>query len=134
MSEAALVDTNVLIRFLTGDPPGLAERARELFSQAATGELELQLPVIVIAETIFTLESLYKIEKRDICEKLGVLLRGRGISVLEAEPVLDALRRYRSLRVSFVDAYLAALASHRKQPVCSFDRDFAKFEDVNWRH
>jgi predicted nucleic acid-binding protein len=111
MSEACLLDTNVLVRFFTGEPAATAERARALVAQADSGNIELQVPSLIVAETVYTLESFYEMPKADICEKLGIFLRSRGIAPLEPEIIQDALQRYRSLSVHFADAYLAALAA-----------------------
>jgi predicted nucleic acid-binding protein len=133
MTRSALVDTNSLLRFLTGEPPALAQRARELFEEADRGKLQLEIPSLIVAETIYTLESFYDMAKAEVCEKLMIFARSRGIALHEAEVVLDALDRYRTLPVHFADAYLAALAAANKQAVYSFDQDFAKFTDVNWK-
>jgi predicted nucleic acid-binding protein len=124
----------VLVRFFTGEPPDMAERARALVAQADSGKLELAIPSLIVAETVYTLESFYEMPKADVCEKLHALLRSRGISPREPEIILNALERYRSLSVHFADAYLAALAAAGKVAVWSFDEDFGKFRDVNWKH
>lgn len=133
MSKSALVDTNILLRFFTGEPPALAERARELVEQADIGKLQLEIPSLIVAETIYTLDSFYEMPKGEVCEKLLVFLRSRGIALQEPEIILDALERYRDLTVHFADAYLAATASARKLGVYSFDQDFAKFKDLDWK-
>ena len=133
MSKSCLVDTNILLRFFTGDPPEMAERARAIVADADRGKLQLEIPAIIVAETLYTLESFYEMPKADVCEKLLVFLRSRGIATREPEIVLDALERYRTLPVHFADAYLAATAAANKQPVYSFDKDFARFKDVNWK-
>lgn len=132
MSDTCLIDTNVLLRFFTGDPPEMAGRARTLIAQADSGTVRLEIPSLILAETLYTLESFYEVPKEDVCEKLLVFLRSRGISSDEPEVILDALERYRTLPVHFADAYLAATAAVRKQPVYSFDKDFARFKDVTW--
>lgn len=133
MSKSCLVDTNILLRFFTGDPPEMAQRARAIVAEADRGKLQLEIPSLIVAETLYTLESFYEMPKADVCEKLSVFLRSRGIAPQEPEIVLDALERYRTLPVHFADAYLAATAAARKQPVYSFDKDFAQFKDVNWK-
>ena len=133
MSKSCLVDTNVLIRFFTGEPPEMAERARALIAQADVGKIHLEVPAIIVAETVYTLESFYEMPKAEVCEKLHSFLRSRGISPREPEIILDALDRYRSLPVHFADAYLAASAAAADIPVYSFDADFARFKDVNWK-
>jgi len=72
-------------------------------------------------------------EKQDVCEKLLTFLRSRGIAAREPEIVLDALERYQSLNVHFADAYLAATAAVFKLPGYSYDKDFARFKDVDWK-
>lgn len=133
MTERCLVDTNILLRFFTGEPPEMAERARELIAQADTGKLLLEISSLVVAEAIYTLESYYEMSKAEVCDKLLVFLRSRGIHAQESEVVLDALARYRSLPVHFADAYLAAQAVACDLPIYSFDEDFARFKDVNWK-
>ena len=133
MSKSCLVDTNILLRFFTGDPPEMAERARAIVADADSGKLQLEIPALIVAETLYALESFYEMPKADVCEKLLVFLRSRGIAPQEPEIVLDALERYHTLPVHFADAYLAATAAARKQPVYSFDKDFARFKDVNWK-
>jgi predicted nucleic acid-binding protein len=133
VSKACLVDTNILLRFFTGDPPEMAERARAIIEQADSGRFQLEVPALIVAETIYTLVSFYGMPKDDVCEKLLIFLRSRGISPHEPEIMLDALKRYRAIPVHFADAYLAALAAARNQPVYSFDEDFARFKDVNWK-
>jgi len=132
MSNRCLIDTNVLLRFFTGEPPEMASRARTLIAQADSGKMELEIPSLIVAETLYTLESLYEVSKEEVCEKLLVFLRSRGISPQEPEIILDALERYGALSVHFADAYLAATAVARKQAVYSFDKDFARFGDVTW--
>jgi predicted nucleic acid-binding protein len=129
----ALADTNILLRFFTGEPLALAERARELVEQAENGRMELQIPSLIVAETIYTLESFYEIPRESVCEKFLVFLRSRGISPVEPDILFNALERYRALPVHFADAYLAATAFHRKMPVYSFDKDFGRFKDVDWK-
>jgi predicted nucleic acid-binding protein len=133
MSKSCLVDTNILLRFFTGDPPEMAERARAIIADADSGKLQLEIPALIVAETVYTLESFYEMPKADVCEKLLVFVRSRGIAPQEPEIIVDALERYRALPVHFADAYLAAIAAVNKQPVYSFDHDFARFKDVNWK-
>jgi uncharacterized protein len=112
----------------------MAERARALVAQADSGKSQLQIPSLIVAETVYTLESFYEMPKADICEKLSIFLRSRGIAPLEPEIILDALERYRTLAVHFADAYLAAHAATKDIPVFSFDEDFRRFKDIDWKH
>ena len=127
--NAQLVDTNVLVRFFTGDPPEHASRARKLVARADAGELVLLVLPVVLAETFYTLESFYELERKLVAAKLAAFLQSRGIEAIEPARVLDALSRCEQRRAHFADAYLAASAAELKHAIASFDRDFDKFKD-----
>ena len=54
-----LVDANVLLRFLTGQPPAHAEGAKQLFMRAANGDAVLEVVPFIVAEAFYTLTSFY---------------------------------------------------------------------------
>jgi predicted nucleic acid-binding protein len=125
-----LVDTNVLLRFLTGEPPELAKKAKALVDRAEAGELTLIVLPLVVAETFYTLESFYEMERALVSERLASFLQCRGIEALDEERTLDALHRCQQTGVHLVDAFLASHAVHSQMAVATFDRDFEKFKDV----
>jgi predicted nucleic acid-binding protein len=125
-----LVDSNVLLRFFTGDPPDLARRARALIERADAGEVVVVIHPIILSEVFYTLESFYKMSRVDIAEKLSLFVQHQGIEMIEKGVTLDALDSCRAKKVHLSDAYLAACAADSKTPVASFDRDFDKFPDV----
>lgn len=53
---SAFIDTNVLVRHLTGDPVDMAERATRFLGE----ERDLLLADLVVAETVYVLESFYE--------------------------------------------------------------------------
>ncbi|MEW6235873.1 MAG: PIN domain-containing protein [Candidatus Omnitrophota bacterium] len=132
MAERMLADTNVLIRFLTGEPPALAQRARALVASADAGDVDLVVLPLIVAETVYTLESYYKMNAPIIVAKLTAFLQSRGVVAEDENLVLEALKRHGSKNIHFADAYLAACAVERSMPVVSFDRDFSKFDDIRW--
>ena len=129
-SKRQIVDTNVLIRFFTGEPSHLAARAWHLVDRADRGEMVLVVLPVIVAETVYTLESFYEIERKEVASKLLAFLESRGIEAAEPLRVTDALKRCRDMRAHFADAYLAATALDQGEPIASFDRDFDKFRDV----
>jgi len=58
----ALLDTNILIRHLTGDPPSQAKRAMEFLR----GSHELILTDLMFAEMVYVLESFYEVPRPEI--------------------------------------------------------------------
>lgn len=125
-----LVDTNVLVRFFTGDPPEMAARSRRLVEDADAGRTTLVVFPIIVAEVFYTLESFYEMNRKTVAEKLFTFLQCRGIEATEASRVLDALRRCRDRNAHFADAYLAASAFELNEVIASFDRDFDKFKEI----
>lgn len=127
------VDANVLIRFLTRDPAGMAEKAREVMVRAEQGELELALSPLVLAEAVWTLKSFYGFDRHEIAHALIPLMTADGISTDAPAVLVEALEHFRDRNVDFVDAYLAAHARHRGEPyVCSFDQDFDRLDVIRF--
>jgi predicted nucleic acid-binding protein len=125
-----LVDSNILLRFLSGEPANQAEAVRKLFTQAAAGSVILDISPVVVAEVMYTMISFYDIERKEAADMLLKLLKLRGVKVRESSQVFSALERQRATNVGFADAFLAAGGAEEKVPVASFDRDLDKFKDV----
>jgi predicted nucleic acid-binding protein len=123
-----LVDTNILLRFLTEEPPAQAAAAKKLFDQAAAGGAVLDVSPVIVAETYYTLLSFYGVERKVASEKLSLLLQQPGIRLRDASQTLLALDRLQTVNVGFADAFLAAGALAEEVAVASFDRDFDKLK------
>jgi predicted nucleic-acid-binding protein len=117
------VDTNVLLRFITCDPPDMAIKALSLFKRAEKGEVKLRMSSMVIAETVWTLSSYYRYSKQQICDVLVPLLNADGVDAEHEDLVVSTLMQMAKQNVDFTDAYLAATARHYGEPVSSFDND-----------
>ncbi len=124
------VDSNILLRFLTGEPPGMFAAASAFIERAERGEVVLELSPLVLAETAFTLESFYQRPRREVARTLLTLVDRLGVRLAERDLLLAALERVQSTGIHLVDAYLAASAAETKFPVASFDRDFDKLPNV----
>ncbi|ACA58929.1 PIN domain-containing protein [Candidatus Desulforudis audaxviator] len=125
------VDANVVLRFLTGDPPAMAAKALELMSRAEKGAIGLRVSHLVAAEIVWVLSSFYKYDKTQIAETLNSFLSADGIYAENPALLIQALQDMAEKNVDFVDAYLAALARAQEESICSFDNDFEKL-NVRW--
>ena len=122
----AWVDANVLLRVLTKEPPDLAGRARALMARVDRGDLLLLVPVVVIAEVVWVLASRYGYSNGEIAITLQPFVSADGIRVEGDEAVSEALALMSEKNVDFVDAYLAAVAAKRREPIATFDADFKR--------
>lgn len=120
------VDANVVVRFITGDPPDFAERAHALVARASEGDLEIRIAVLIVGEIVWVLDSFDGHSRRDIAEKVGGFLSLPGVSADDGPDVTRALLTMADKNVSFVDAYLAQLSERTSIPVASFDRDMRR--------
>jgi predicted nucleic acid-binding protein len=123
----AFVDTNVLVRHLTGDPPDLAERATALLG----AERELLLTDLVAAETVYVLESFYEAPRDQVSEALRSLLAFGSIVCVDPALLLRALEVYETDRIDFAEAYLVACAETTGiGMVASFDRSIDRVSTI----
>ncbi|MGZ5312377.1 MAG: PIN domain-containing protein [Solirubrobacterales bacterium] len=115
----AFVDTNVLIRHLTGDPPALAARASALLRAGRP----LLLTDLVFAECIYVLESFYEVERGRAAELMRAAIALPAVRALQPDILLAALEIHERDGLAFVDAHLAALAQATGVgDIVSFDR------------
>lgn len=119
-----LLDTSILVRYLTLEPPHLGARAQELVD----GGDPLSILSVALVETAFVLTRLYGVDRAQAVDLLIGLLSRHNIAVLDVPKALamEALRLCRpSHRVSFADAMIWASARAAVDgTVCTFDRRF----------
>ncbi|HEY5992374.1 MAG TPA: PIN domain-containing protein [Candidatus Udaeobacter sp.] len=125
-----LLDTNVIVRFLTGDHPTHSPRSRKLFARAAAGDVTLVVTDLALAETAWVLQSFYSLDRDAIAAALKDLIESTGIEVQNKARLLSALRNFAQTNVNFVDAYHAAIAAAESVGIASFDRDFDQLAGV----
>ena len=121
------IDSNVVIRHLTGEPPDQAARATAALRAAE----RLLLVDLVAAEIVFVLESVYDLDRNRVAELMRAVLGFSAIRVADAPLLLRALEIYELHRLHFAEAYLAACAeASGVGAVLSFDRDLDRVATV----
>jgi predicted nucleic acid-binding protein len=123
---SALLDTSVVVRYLTGEPPEAAAQAAAIIDSPE----QLTLPEVALAEVGFVLGSVYGVGREAIVDALVALLRRENITpyCVTKDDALEALLMCRpSARVSFADALIwAAARSTEDKAVYSFDARFPR--------
>lgn len=124
---SAFVDTNVLIRHLTGDPPAQARRAHTFLANAD----ELLVPDLIVAEVVYVLESFYEVEREQVAELIRAVIGFPAVVVVDALLLLRALEVYEIDRIDFAEAYLVASAEATGvETIASFDRSIDRVPTV----
>ena len=90
---SAFVDTDILVRHLTGDPPDMAERATRFLG----AQRDLLLADLVVAETVYVLESFYEAPRHQIAESIRSLIAFDSIVCVDAALLLCAGKSTRSI-------------------------------------
>ena len=113
------VDTNVVVRFLTGDDARQAPRASALFRSE-----NIWLAKTVLLETEWVLRRLYRLSGEEICAALEVLMGLPNVQIEDATEVAGALR-WAASGLDFADAlHLASKGESRE--FITFDEKLVK--------
>lgn len=119
------LDSNVILRYLTGDDARKAQRCQALFERAERGQEALYTTALAIAEVIWVLASRYRHPKAEVVEGIRRLLNTRNMLVEEPEVLLQALYLFERHPIDFIDAYHGAVLQTRGlAEVYSYDSDF----------
>jgi predicted nucleic-acid-binding protein len=125
-----IIDTNLIIRYILQDNERQSKIANRIFAECDEGKLDLIILPEVLAECVFVLESFYKRLRTDIAATLIHLIECPNIGISEPKIHSDALLRYASTKLHFVDCVLAATAATHKLSLASFDAGFKAMRDV----
>jgi len=127
-----ILDTSVILRFLTGDSTEKKEKFKKLIKDTTSGKGTLLVPLIVIIEMVYVLEKIYGIKKEEVRVKVESLLSLPSVEIESEDVVLESLCIYAEENLKFGDAMVLAKSTISGiKPVYTFDKkDFKKFTDV----
>ncbi len=125
------VDTNVFLRFLLADHPSQSPACRRLFEKAKEGKIKLFTHPVIILEIAWVLLSYYKESKKQVTDKLRLLLFFKEMEIPERQILLDAIALFEEENLDLTDAFMAVWLKSKKSPqIYSFDRDFDHVEGL----
>ncbi|NPB08236.1 MAG: type II toxin-antitoxin system VapC family toxin [Aquificae bacterium] len=118
------MDANVVLRYLLKDHEEFYRKAENLFNDVLTGKRKVLLLHTVVAEVVYVLQKLYRVDRKEISEVLKELLKIKNIKVSDKGILLKALDIFAQKSLDFVDSILCAYSS--KFTIASFDKDIEK--------
>lgn len=117
-----VIDTNVLVSFLTDRDAGQQKRATTLLDRAVAGEVEVVLLQIVVTEMVYVLANLYRVASAEIAATLRDLLDLPGLRTVNELSWPAVLDLWPERIPAFADAALAATARRERLAVATFDQ------------
>ena len=112
-----IVDTNVVVRYLTGDDPGQAARARAVIDAG-----DVFVSTTVLLESEWVLRSVYGLSRTEVAAALRAFAGLPGLSV-ESPAVLSEALDHAERGMDFADA-LHLGAATRCEALLTFDLRF----------
>ena len=127
----AYIDSNVILRYLTQEPPKIAEKALKVFTDAKNGRLILLITLLTLAEVVWVLESFYGHSKKQISETLTQFILCEGLEVESLDLMMGSLKLYQEKNIDFADAILASQTLRKGPPsIYSFDHHFNRIPGI----
>ena len=132
MKAPYFVDTNIFLRFLTGDLEAQAQACYGLFKQARRGAITLTTSEAVLTEVVYVLAKHYQVARGEIRRKLKALLSLKSFQLPHRSTYFKALDIYRQHPIDFEDCLTVAHMARQGNPgLYSYDHDFDRFDQIN---
>jgi predicted nucleic acid-binding protein len=125
--KSIVIDTNVVISFLTDRDLRQQEIAARLFEDAASARLEVVLHQAVITEVVYVLQNLYNQAPPTVAATIRDLMDMHGIAIADEMPWSRLFEIWPGRIETYADAALAAVAaSGGHEYLATFDRGFRR--------
>ena len=118
-----LIDANVLLRYLLQDDDALFKKASALLERVKVGEETVVIPESVLAECVYVLMKVYKIDRQIISEKLGGLFAYKGIVNSDKKDLMDSILLFSQTQLSIVDCIVCSKSINSGMSLFTFDDD-----------
>lgn len=130
--NSIILDTNVIIRFLTADDKIKQEKSARLFEKIKEEKITALIHDVIFAEIVFVLVSkkLYGLSKHKIQALLLPIVNLTNIKFNSKKKIKRALELFALYDIDFEDALISADAENEKAEIISFDRDFKKIPSI----
>ena len=127
------LDTNIFLRLFIREDEKAFLDSQKLLLAVKQDRFEACTHDLVIAEIVWTLQSIYKQSKSTAIQTSESILNVRGLNILSGYDHREALRLYARYSVKYVNACLASISEIRNKScaIVSYDTDFKKLP-VNW--
>jgi len=117
------LDTNVLVCFLVRDDERQAETIYRVFKQAEADKEILFVPLLVVLETVWVLESVYSIPRQDTLDSINELILMPILQFEAQSAILNFTTSAREIGMDLSDLLIAHSAKFSGcERVLTFDK------------
>lgn len=118
------IDTNVLVRLITGDDAPQVAAAERFIQQGAW------VPLLAVAETTWVLKAVYDFTPRQIADVVEMLIDQHHLVLEDEDVVAGALELFRGRpALGFSDCLMLQVSINAGHtPLGTFDRNLAKVD------
>ncbi len=124
-----LIDTNVIIRFLTADNNPRFKGVYELFTRLEENIEKVELKPLVFFQTIFVLKSFYRVDRENLHYLMDSIMNLQGIYMEKKTLYKRTLEIFKQSNIEIIDCYLLACIEQRPEAcLYSYDKNFDKYK------
>jgi predicted nucleic-acid-binding protein len=121
------LDTNILVRFLTGDDPAQAGKVAALFRTAESRQERFHVSILVLLELVWVLESLYEYRRGEILSAVEKMLALPVLSMESPDLIEAFLGAAAAMKADLSDILIGAAGKVRDcETTLTFDKKAAK--------
>jgi predicted nucleic-acid-binding protein len=105
------LDSNILVRYLTGDDPIQSAKAAEIMERRLTESSPGFVSVVAMAEIVWVLDRAYDVAPGEIAMAIERMLQSDVLVVEHEQEVFTAMIAFQEGRGAFADALIANLGA-----------------------
>jgi predicted nucleic-acid-binding protein len=118
-----LIDANVILRYLLRDDDALFKKSSILLERVKSGEEAVVIPESVLAECVYVLLKLYRVDRLIISEKLRGLFAYKGVVNPDKKDLVDSIILFGQTQLSIVDCIVCSKSINNGMSLFAFDDD-----------
>ena len=126
----AFIDTNIFIRHITADDPVQSPACLAFFQAIERGETTGWMSQLVVAEIVFVLSRIYKLDRAGIRDAILPLLLLPGIKLDQKQTMSRVFELFVTTSIDYIDAYHAASLEGRGGQLYSYDKHFDRLPGI----
>ena len=121
-----LIDTNIIVRFLTWDDEKLYKKSIKIFNEIEARNIDVIILDSVVAECVYVLTGFYKHPKELVSNKLKEIIMLEWVVNNNKLELIEALTLYSNENIDFVDSLIISMSNGFWYQNLSFDKKITK--------